>query len=354
MSVLFSTFTINNVTLRNRIIIPPMCQYSAVDGMASDWHMVHYGSLAAGGAAAVILEATAVEPEGRISPYDLGIWNDSQAEKLKDIFAFISSQGALPGIQLAHAGRKASTDRPWTGGKPVDSGNNGWSPIYAPSAAAFTDGHQTPSELTREQIKDLVEKFRQSAIRAQNAGARIIEIHAAHGYLLHEFLSPLSNKRPDEYGGSPENRMRFLNEVMTAVRPVINETNLLFVRLSATDWAEGGYTPEEAVETAKMLKNAGADFIDCSTGGLVPNAKIPAAPGFQVPFASKIKNEAEIPVSAVGIITQAHQAETILKKQQADIVMIGRASLRNHQWAIDAARELGDDAPIPLQYARAY
>jgi len=354
MSVLFSTFTINKVTLRNRIIIPPMCQYSAREGLANSWHLVHYGSLAAGGAAAVILEATAVEPEGRISPYDLGIWNDGQTEKLKEIFAFITSQGALPGIQLAHAGRKASTDRPWTGGKPAGADNNGWSPIYAPSAVAFSGEHQTPHELTPEQIQDLVEKFKQSAIRAQKAGARIIEIHAAHGYLLHQFLSPLSNKRQDEYGGSLENRMRFLKEVVTAVRPVIEEFNLLFVRISATDWAEGGYTPEEAVETAKMLKTAGADFIDCSTGGLVPHAKIPAAPGFQVPFATQIKYGADIPVSAVGIITGAHQAETILRKCEADIVMIGRASLRNHQWAIDAAGELGDEAPIPPQYARAY
>ena len=354
MSSLFTPFTIKNITFRNRIMIPPMCQYSAENGMANHWHLVHYGSMAAGGPAAIILEATAVEPEGRISPYDLGLWNDEQADSMKDVFAFIASQGAVPGIQIAHAGRKASTDRPWLGGKPVGPDKNGWNTIYAPSAIPFKADHHTPVELTKERIHELVQKFRISAERAQKAGARIIEIHSAHGYLCHEFLSPLSNQRTDEYGGSLENRMRFLQEIVTEVLSILDKDNLLFVRISATDWADGGYTPEEAVLTAKMLKNLGVDFIDVSTAGLAHHQKIPVAPGFQVPFAEKIRKEAQIPVSAVGIITDAHQADLIVKKGQADTVMIGRAFLKDHEWAINAARELGDEAPIPPQYVRAY
>lgn len=354
MSLLFSPITIKNVEFRNRVMIPPMCQYSAKDGIASDWHFAHYGSMAAGGAGSIILEATGVVPAGRITPYCLGIWNDEQAEKLSHIFRFIESQGAVPGIQLAHAGRKASTERTWKGGRSCADGDGGWTPVYAPSEIAYADGYRTPHALTKGEIAELVDAFKSGAERALKAGAKIIEIHSAHGYLLHEFLSPITNIRTDEYGGSLENRYRFLKEIVSAIAPLTDENHLLFVRMSATDWVEGGYTPEEAVETAKMLKSLGVDMIDTSTGGLTSGAKIPAAPMFQVPFAEKIKNEAEMTVSCVGIITDPYDAEKILKDGRADFVQIGRGFLRNHQWAIDAAKTLGDTPPIPIQYHRAY
>lgn len=351
MSALFSELKIRNIVLRNRIIVPPMCQYSAEDGMASDWHLVHYGSMAAGGAGAIILEATAVSPEGRISPYDLGLWNDEQAHALSRVAAFIEEQGAVPGVQIAHAGRKACTDKPWLGGKPLDT----WPEICAPSAIAFSAEHRTPEELTTEQIHSLTEKFRQSAERALKAGFKIVEIHAAHGYLLNEFLSPLANRRQDEYGGSLENRVRFLKEVVTAVKTVWNPDYPIFVRVSATDWAEGGFTPEETVEVSKTMRDMGVDLMDCSTGGMVAYARIPVAPMYQVPFAEKIKKEAEgILVSTVGVITEAHQAENILRKGMADAIMVGRGFLRNRQWAAEAAVELGEKPYVPNQYLRAF
>ena len=350
MSALFTPITLKGVTLRNRVVVPPMCQYSAADGMANDWHLVHYGSLAAGGAGAVILEATAISPEGRITPYDLGLWNDVQVDNLTRILGFISSQGAVPAVQIAHAGRKACTDRPWLGGKPL----NNWSPIYAPSAIAFDEKSQIPKELSVSQIHELTEKFAESANRAVRAGAAIVELHAAHGYLLSEFLSPLSNRREDEYGSTFENRGRFLIETVQAIQSAVGSSVPLAVRISATDWIDEGFTPEESVMLSVQLKSMDVALIDVSTSGVVPYAKIPAGPGFQVPFAEKIRKEADMTVSAVGLITNCRSAEQIVKKGQADIVMIGRAHLKNHQWTIHAAKELGVEAPVPLQYLRGY
>lgn len=350
MSALFTPITLKGVTLRNRVVVPPMCQYSAVDGMANDWHLVHYGSLAAGGAGAVILEATAISPEGRITPYDLGLWNDVQADKLSRILGFIASQGAVPAVQIAHAGRKACTDRPWLGGNPLSN----WSPIYAPSALAFDEKSQIPKELSVSQIHELTEKFAESADRAVRAGAAIVELHAAHGYLLSEFLSPLSNRREDEYGSTFENRCRFLIETVQAVQATVGSSVPLAVRISATDWIDEGFTPEESVMLSVQLKSMDVALIDVSTSGVVPYAKIPAGPGFQVPFAEKIRKEADMKVSAVGLITNCWSAEQIVKKGQADIVMIGRAHLKNHQWTIHAAKEMGVEAPVPLQYLRGY
>ena len=350
MSALFTPITLKGVTLRNRVVVPPMCQYSAVDGMANDWHLVHYGSIAAGGAGAVILEATAISPEGRITPYDLGLWNDVQADKLARILGFIASQGAVPAVQIAHAGRKACTDRPWLGGKPL----NNWSPIYAPSALSFDEKSQIPKELSVSQIHELTEKFAKSADRAVRAGAAIVELHAAHGYLLNEFLSPLSNKREDDYGSTFENRCRFLIETVQAVQSTVGSSVPLAVRISATDWIDDGFTPEESVMLSVQLKSLDVAFIDVSTSGVVPYAKIPTGPGFQVPFAEKIRKEADMTVSAVGLITNCWSAEQIVRKGQADIVMIGRAHLKNHEWTIHAAKELGAEAPVPLQYLRGY
>ncbi len=350
MSALFTPITLKGVTLRNRVVVPPMCQYSAVDGMANDWHLVHYGSLAAGGAGAVILEATAISPEGRITPYDLGLWNDAQVDKLSRILGFIASQGAVPAVQIAHAGRKACTDRPWLGGNPLSN----WSPIYAPSALAFDEKSPIPEELSVSQIHELTEKFAESADRAVRAGAAIVELHAAHGYLLSEFLSPLSNRREDEYGSTFENRCRFLIETVQAVQATVGSSVPLAVRISATDWIDEGFTPEESVMLSVQLKSMDVALIDVSTSGVVPYAKIPAGPGFQVPFAEKIRKEADMTVSAVGLITNCWSAEQIVKKGQADIVMIGRAHLKNHQWTIHAAKEMGVEAPVPLQYLRGY
>lgn len=351
MSELFSELRIKDIVMRNRIIVPPMCQYSAVDGMANDWHLVHYGSMAAGGAGAIILEATAVSPEGRISPYDLGLWSDKQIAPLAKIVSFIESQGSIPAIQIAHAGRKACTDRPWLGGKPL----NDWDTIYAPSAIAFSPEHKTPQALTTEEIHSITDKFRDSAKRALNAGFKIVEIHAAHGYLLNQFLSPLANKRTDEYGGSLENRSRFLCEVVSAIKTVWDSKLPISVRISATDWADGGFTAEESVELSKMLRDLGVAIIDCSTGGMIPHAKIPVAPSFQVPYAEKIKKEVDgVFVSTVGVITDAHQAEKIIKKGMADAVMVGRGFLKNRQWATDAAIALNEKPVVPNQYLRAF
>lgn len=349
MSELFKPITLNGVTLRNRVVVPPMCQYSASDGLPNDWHLVHYGSIAAGGAGAVIIEATAVSPEGRISPYDLGLWNDEQADRFARIFSFIESQGAVPAVQIAHAGRKACTDKPWLGGKPLTD----WTDLLAPSAIPFDTECQTPAAMTVAQIHEMTDRFAESAMRAVRAGAQIIELHAAHGYLLSEFISPISNKREDEYGGSLENRARFLIETVKAVQSAIGTAVPISVRISATDWLPDGQQPEDSVKLVNMLKPLGVALIDVSTAG-VALAKIPAGPGFQVPFAEKIKKETGMTTSAVGLITEAQHAESIVAEGKADIVMIGRGHLKNHQWTIHAARELGAEAPIPPQYLRSY
>ncbi|MFD1187352.1 NADPH dehydrogenase NamA [Pontibacter rugosus] len=353
MSILFSPLTLRNVTFRNRIAVSPMCTYSSQDGFATDWHLVHLGSRAAGGAGHIIFEATAVVPEGRITPHDLGLWKDEHIEGLQRITKFISEQGAVPGIQLAHAGRKASHNRPWDGGGPIaPQEENGWQTV-APSALPFEEGAPVPTELSEEGIQQVIDAFEAAAIRAQKAGFKVIEIHAAHGYLLHEFYSPLSNKRTDKYGGSFENRIRLTLEVTERVRKVWPEEYPIFVRISATDWTENGWTGDDSVALAKELKNVGVDLIDCSTGGNVPNASIPVGPGYQVQFAEQVKKEAAVLTGAVGMITEAKQAEEILSKGQADIVLLAREVLRSPYFALHAAHELGDEQAWPPQYERA-
>ena len=329
-----------------------MCQYSAVDGFANDWHLVHLGSRATGGASLIIQEATAVSPEGRITPSDLGLYHAGHIDKLKQITAFITSQGAVPGIQLAHAGRKAACAVPWKGGRQLGLNEGGWKTV-APSGVPFYPEDSIPDELTEIGIRKVVEDFRIAAIRALDAGYQVVEIHAAHGYLMHQFLSPLSNRRMDRYGGNFENRIRLLLEVVDVVRSVWPLRLPLFVRISATDWVEGGWNPEESVELCRILKSRGVDFIDCSTSGLVPDAKVPVGPGFQVEFAGKIKNEAGILTSAVGLITNPKQAETILQEGSADLIMFGRESLREPYFPLKAAYELGDSVDWPVQYLRA-
>jgi 2,4-dienoyl-CoA reductase-like NADH-dependent reductase (Old Yellow Enzyme family) len=351
---LFSPLRLRSLELRNRIAVSPMCQYSCVDGMANDWHFVHLGSRAIGGAALVMAEATAVEPRGRISPSDLGLWNDRQIEPLRRIAGFVKSAGAIPGIQLAHAGRKASTDVPWRGGKPIEPSNGGWKPV-APSPLAFTESHQVPADLDKSEIQAIVNGFATATQRALTAGFEILEIHSAHGYLSHEFLSPLSNTRTDEYGGSFHNRTRFTREVVQAVRTAWPEKLPLLIRISATDWMDGGWSVEESVELARILKGFGVDLIDCSSGGTSLAARIPLAPGYQVPFAERIRREADIPTGAVGLITDAKQSDHIIRNSQADIVLLAREFLRDPYWPIHAAIELGAELPpIPPQYARAY
>jgi len=352
MSKLLSPLTIKGIVLRNRIAIPPMCQYSAVDGYANDWHLVHYGSRASGGASLIIQEATAVLPEGRISPGDLGLYHDGHIEKLKQITTFIASQGAVPGIQLAHAGRKAGCAMPWKGGRQLKVNEGGWRTV-APSAIPFYPEDSVPDELNESGIQKVVEDFRVAASRALAAGYQLLEIHAAHGYLMHQFLSPLSNIRTDQYGGSFENRIRLLLKVVEAVRNVWPENLPLFVRISATDWAEGGWNPEESVALCKILKTNGVDLIDCSTGGLVPNVKVPVGPGFQVAFAGRIRKEAGILTSAVGLITKPRQAEAIMSEGSADLILFGRESLREPYFPLKAAAELGDSIDWPVQYLRA-
>lgn len=349
---LFDQLKIRDITLRNRIAVSPMCQYSCEDGFATDWHLVHLGSRAVGGAAAVFAEATAVTAEGRISPVDLGIWKDAHIDALARITAFIREQAAAPGVQLAHAGRKASVKRPWEGGGAVADSDGGWTPV-APSAIPFEERYRTPVELDERGIRSIVSAFAAAAERAARAGFQIIEIHAAHGYLIHEFLSPLSNRRTDAYGGSLENRMRFAREVVAAVRKAWPEKLPLFVRISATDWVDGGWDPEQSVELAKQLKQLGADLIDCSSGGTAPGAKIPVGPGYQVPFAEKIRREAGIMTGAVGMITDAKQANDIIRQGKADLVLLAREFLRQPYWPIHAARELGKDIAWPAQYLRA-
>jgi 2,4-dienoyl-CoA reductase-like NADH-dependent reductase (Old Yellow Enzyme family) len=331
-----------------------MCEYSSSDGFANAWHYVHLGSRAVGGAGLVLTEANAVTADGRISPNDLGIWRDEHVDALAPIVAFIKGNGAAAGTQLAHAGRKASTAAPWLGGGAVEPGEGGgWRPIYAPSAIPFHDNWITPEALTVEQIAGVVAAFARAAERSLAAGFDVIELHGAHGYLMHEFLSPLCNTRTDDYGGTFENRTRFAREVVAAVRAVWPERLPLFVRISASDWAEGGWTLDESVELSRHFKALGVDLVDCSSGGAVAHAKIEVGPGYQVPFAERIRREAGIPTGAVGLITEAEQAEAILREGKADIVLLARELLRDPYWPLHAATELGDDVEWPAQYQRA-
>jgi 2,4-dienoyl-CoA reductase-like NADH-dependent reductase (Old Yellow Enzyme family) len=352
MSLLFSPLTLKRITLKNRIVVSPMCQYSCTDGFATDWHLVHLGSRAVGGAALIIQEATAVSAAGRITYGDLGIWKDEHIEKLTSIVSFIHQHDAVAGIQLAHAGRKASCDLPWKGGRQIQSGEHAWQTV-APSAIPFYETDITPHGLTNNEIAVLVNDFKQAAIRSVKAGYQLIEIHAAHGYLINEFLSPLTNQRTDEYGGSFENRTRFLSEIIEAVQTVWPADLPLFVRISATDWAEGGWTIDDSVKLSMMLKAKGVDLVDASSGGTVSTAKIPAGPGYQVQFAEAIKKQTGILTGAVGIITTPQQAEEILQQQQADLVIIAREHLRDPYFALHAAAVLGDDIVWPSQYLRA-
>jgi 2,4-dienoyl-CoA reductase-like NADH-dependent reductase (Old Yellow Enzyme family) len=352
MSILFSPLKIKDITLINRIAVSPMCQYSAVDGFANDFHLVHLGSRAIGGSGLIIQEATAVSPEGRITPGDLGIWDDRQIEKLSGIVKFIHEHGTVAGIQLAHAGRKASCAVPWEGGKQLKQDKGGWKTV-APSAIAFNPEDDAPLALDIDGIKRVVADFRAAAQRAVQSGYKLIEIHSAHGYLLHQFFSPLSNHRKDEYGGSFENRIRLLLEIVDAVRSVWPERLPLFVRLSATDYVDGGWNVEETVQLSGILKKLGVDLIDSSSGGLVPYAKVPFGPGYQVDFAERIRKEAGIMTGAVGFITEVNQAEEILAKEQADLILLARASLRDPYFALHAAHELGEDVSWPVQYKRA-
>jgi 2,4-dienoyl-CoA reductase-like NADH-dependent reductase (Old Yellow Enzyme family) len=350
---LLTPLTIREITLRNRIAVSPMCQYSSEDGFFNDWHLVHLGSRAAGGAGLVCTEATAVEADGRISPHDAGIWKDEHIEFLSRITRFLHSQSAAAGIQLAHAGRKASTRRPWEGGTAIRESEGGWQTV-APSAVPFRDTDPVPHALSIAEIKRLVESFRVAAQRALQAGFDLVEIHGAHGYLIHEFLSPLSNQRTDEYGGSLDNRLRFALEVAEAVRGVWPAHLPLFYRTSATDWVEGGWTPDDSVELAHHLKRAGVDLIDCSSGGTSPHAKIPLMPGYQVPFAERIRRETGMLTGAVGMITTAEQAEAILRDGRADLVLLAREFLRDPYFPLHAALQLGEKASPPIQYGRAF
>ena len=350
---LFTPLTIRGVTLRNRIAVSPMCQYSSEDGFANDWHFVHLGSRSVGGAALVFTEATAVTMEGRISPADLGIWKDDHIPRLRRITEFVSAHGAIPGMQLAHAGRKASTQVPWIGSQPVAAGDGGWQPV-GPSPVPFRENDLVPRELTPAEIDQIVEAFAAAARRALAAGFRTIEIHAAHGYLLDEFLSPLANHRTDEYGGSFENRIRLTLQVAQAIRHVWPEDLPLFIRISADDWAPGGWTLTDSVELARRLKPIGVDLVDCSSGGVVPYARIPVGPGYQVPFAETVRRDAGILTGAVGMITEPEQANSIVATGQADVVLLARQLLRDPYWSLHAARALGADVVAPQQYRRAF
>jgi 2,4-dienoyl-CoA reductase-like NADH-dependent reductase (Old Yellow Enzyme family) len=355
MAHLFEPLRLRGVELPHRIVVSPMCQYSCLgnDGLATDWHLVHLGTRAVGRAAAVIAEATAVTPDGRISPVDLGIWSDAHVPPLRRVFSFVEQQGAVPGIQLAHAGRKASTSEPWKGGHPISPQEGGWSPIVAPSPLPFADGYQVPHALTASEIVSMVEAFVAAARRAEAAGARLIELHAAHGYLLHSFLSPLSNHRTDQYGGSFANRVRIVCEVVSAVRQVWPDRYPLLVRISATDWVEGGWTVPDSVLLAQTLKPLGVDLFDCSSGGNVPGVRIPVGPGYQAAFAEQVRREAGVLTAAVGMITEPAQADQIVRSGQADLVVLARQFLRDPYWPLLAAHALGQDIKWPLQYERA-
>ncbi len=352
MSHLFTPLQVRTIMLRNRIVVSPMCQYSAEDGFVNDWHLVHLGSRAVGGAGLVFTEATAVTPQGRISLHDLGLWKDEHIAPLKRITTFIETQGSVPGIQLAHAGRKASLTEPWNGDRQLHASEGSWQ-LAAPSAIAFAPDRDTPSELTRDEISGIVAAFKLAAQRALQAGFKVLEIHGAHGYLLNEFLSPLSNMRTDEYGGSFENRVRFLLEIIDATRSVWPDELPLFLRISATDWVEGGWTIEDSVKLAGVVKPRGVDLIDCSSGGNSATAKIPARPGYQVPFAEEVRKSG-IMTGAVGIIVTPEQAEEILASGKADLIFMARELLRDPYFPLRAASALGyEEMPWPLQYERA-
>jgi 2,4-dienoyl-CoA reductase-like NADH-dependent reductase (Old Yellow Enzyme family) len=349
---LFSSFQLRSIEFANRIGVSPMCQYSSEDGFANDWHLVHLGSRAQGGAGLVMLEAAAVVPEGRISPDDLGIWKDEHIPALERIASFLHAQGARAGMQLAHAGRKASTQNAFAGTGTVLPQDGGWQPV-APSAVAFGPQYAMPAALDQRGIVDVIDGFQQAAVRVLRAGFDFVEIHAAHGYLLHEFLSPLSNHRHDGYGGSFANRARLLIEVVEAVRSVWPDHLPLLVRISATDWAEGGWNIDESVQLASLLREHGVDLVDCSSGGLVPDAKVPVAPGYQVGFAARIRREAGIATAAVGMVTEPAQANEIVTRGDADFVFLARAMLRDPYWPLHAAATLGESISWPKQYLRA-
>jgi 2,4-dienoyl-CoA reductase-like NADH-dependent reductase (Old Yellow Enzyme family) len=353
MAHLFDPLAIRDLTLANRVVVSPMCQYSSTDGFANDWHFVHLGSRAVGGAGLVLTEATAVLPQGRISPQDLGIWSDKHVEPLARVVRFIHEQGSVAGMQLAHAGRKASTYRPWEGNGAVPESEGGWKKVVAPSALRFADNYPMPQALTDDGIQEIIAAFAAAARRACDAGFRVIEIHGAHGYLIHEFLSPLSNQRDDAYGGSFENRTRFIREIVGAVRSSWPKSAPIFVRISATDWVEGGWDIQQSVELARGLKELGVDLVDCSSGGTVPHAEIPVGPGYQTAFAEQIRREAGIMTGAVGMITSPVQAEHIIATGQADAVIIAREFLRDPYWPLRAARELDQPISWPVQYLRA-
>lgn len=361
---LFSPLNIREITFRNRIGVSPMCMYSSDDGVANRWHHVHLGSRAVGGAALVFTEATAITAQGRISPQDLGIWKDEHVPALAETVRYITDNGAVAGMQLAHAGRKASTARPWDGGKPVGPEKDGWTPIVAPSPLPFMEGYQTPAALDEAGIRAVVEAFGSAAKRALTAGFGVVEIHSAHGYLLHEFLSPISNQRTDRYGGSLENRTRIVREVVESVRRVWPERLPLFLRISSTDWVPeggpvprslggGGWTPDDSVELARMVKPLGVDVIDCSSGGTLPRTDIPLGPGYQVPFAERIRREAGVATAAVGLITDPSQADQVIRNGQADFVVLARQLLRDPYWPLHAAQALGQKVEWPVQYRRA-
>jgi 2,4-dienoyl-CoA reductase-like NADH-dependent reductase (Old Yellow Enzyme family) len=352
MSKLFSELTVGGVTFKNRAWVSPMCQYSAVEGVIQDWHAVHYGSFITGGAGLVMVEASAVAPEGRISPRCAGIWTDQQAQVWAEVPRFAKRFGVKTGIQLAHAGRKASTQVPWDGSGSVAPSDGGWQTV-APSAVAF-EGYAPPREMTLDEIEEIKGQFAAAAERALGAGFDVIEIHAAHGYLLHEFLSPISNKRTDEYGGSFENRIRLLCEIASYVRLIVPATHGLFVRISASDWIPGGWSIEDSVALSRELKARGVDLIDCSSAGISPEQQIEVGPGYQVKFARQIQQEVGILTNAVGMITTGEQAEEILSDGTVAAVMIARAMLGNPRWPIQAAADLGDEIPWPNQYARGF
>ncbi len=353
MAHLFDSLVIRDLKFANRVFVSPMCQYSSTDGHANDWHFVHLGSRAVGGAGLVLTEATAVLAEGRISPQDLGIWSDDHIEPLARIVGFIDEQGSVAGMQLAHAGRKASTYRPWEGQGKVPETEGGWKNVVAPSAVAFADHYPLPEAATKEQIQAIVAAFGEAARRACEAGFRVVEIHAAHGYLIHEFLSPLSNQRTDAYGGSFVNRTRILREIVSAVRRSWPERAPLFVRISATEWVDGGWDIQQSIELARQVQELGVDLIDCSSGGNVAQAKIAVGPGYQTASAERIRRESGVMTGALGMITSAVQAEHILATGQADAVVIAREMLRDPYWPLRAARELGQAISWPVQYLRA-
>jgi 2,4-dienoyl-CoA reductase-like NADH-dependent reductase (Old Yellow Enzyme family) len=352
MAHLFDPLSLRSVTLSNRIVVSPMCQYSSVDGFANDWHFVHLGTRAAGGAALVMTEASAVTATGRISPQDLGIYDDRHVDGLARCVRFIHSQKTLAGTQLAHAGRKASTARPWEGGGALSTADGGWEPI-GPTAVPFADNYPTPRPATGEDLAAIVAAFRDAARRALDAGFDVVELHAAHGYLIHEFLSPLVNTRTDAYGGSYDNRLRLVLEIVDAVRSVWPERLPLFVRISATDWKDGGWDLDQAVELARRLRSRGVDLVDCSSGGAVHDQQIAVGPGYQVPFAERIRRDAGVATGAVGLITKAEQADAIVSRGQADLVLLARELLRDPYWPLHAAELLGHTVPWPPQYLRA-